>query len=181
MRQFSPRAQYGLSVAIGIGMAVCGCLLYGAIIAMSDGGDSNMGFAFLILLPGAMLASAIGAGRLLRRVASPSWGSMKSLLATPALYLFLLTLIIELSENQFMGGMWILTLAVFAIMWPVTYFSFRLGRDTRTPDPNAPPTCGTCGYNLTGNVSGICPECGTPIDGELERNSDGCGGLPGSD
>lgn len=21
--------------------------------------------------------------------------------------------------------------------------------------------CRTCGYNLTGNVSGICPECGT--------------------
>ncbi|MFI5378483.1 MAG: hypothetical protein ACHRHE_04240 [Tepidisphaerales bacterium] len=23
--------------------------------------------------------------------------------------------------------------------------------------------CEKCGYNLTGNVSGICPECGTPI------------------
>ena len=23
--------------------------------------------------------------------------------------------------------------------------------------------CVECGYNLTGNVSGICPECGTPI------------------
>lgn len=23
--------------------------------------------------------------------------------------------------------------------------------------------CGRCGYNLTGNVNGICPECGTPI------------------
>lgn len=25
------------------------------------------------------------------------------------------------------------------------------------------PLCKHCGYNLTGNVSGICPECGTPI------------------
>jgi hypothetical protein len=24
-------------------------------------------------------------------------------------------------------------------------------------------TCGVCGYNLTGNVSGTCPECGTPV------------------
>jgi len=24
--------------------------------------------------------------------------------------------------------------------------------------------CGTCGYDLTGNVSGVCPECGTPIE-----------------
>ncbi len=23
--------------------------------------------------------------------------------------------------------------------------------------------CVTCGYNLTGNVSGVCPECGEPI------------------
>ena len=27
-----------------------------------------------------------------------------------------------------------------------------------------PECCLTCGYNLTGNVSGVCPECGTPID-----------------
>lgn len=26
------------------------------------------------------------------------------------------------------------------------------------------PLCRHCQYNLTGNVSGICPECGTPID-----------------
>jgi hypothetical protein len=26
-----------------------------------------------------------------------------------------------------------------------------------------PQHCGRCGYDLTGNVSGICPECGTPI------------------
>ncbi len=25
------------------------------------------------------------------------------------------------------------------------------------------PHCSSCTYNLTGNLSGICPECGTPI------------------
>ena len=25
--------------------------------------------------------------------------------------------------------------------------------------------CPTCGYNLTGNVSGVCPECGTEVPG----------------
>jgi integrase/recombinase XerC len=29
--------------------------------------------------------------------------------------------------------------------------------------------CQTCGYNLTGNVSGVCPGCGTPIKREGER------------
>ena len=27
-------------------------------------------------------------------------------------------------------------------------------------------TCQNCGYNLTGNVSGVCPECGRPIEAE---------------
>lgn len=32
----------------------------------------------------------------------------------------------------------------------------------RRPRPDY-PACPTCSYNLTGNVSGLCPECGTPI------------------
>lgn len=27
--------------------------------------------------------------------------------------------------------------------------------------------CAQCGYNLTGNVSGLCPECGTSVEGPL--------------
>ena len=26
-----------------------------------------------------------------------------------------------------------------------------------------PNLCKTCGYDLTGNISGVCPECGTPL------------------
>ena len=29
------------------------------------------------------------------------------------------------------------------------------------------PICVPCGYNLTGNVSGVCPECGTKIEEAL--------------
>jgi hypothetical protein len=28
------------------------------------------------------------------------------------------------------------------------------------------PGCLVCGYNLTGNTSGVCPECGTPVPKE---------------
>ena len=28
----------------------------------------------------------------------------------------------------------------------------------------APDRCNSCGYNLTGNMSGMCPECGTRVD-----------------
>ncbi len=35
--------------------------------------------------------------------------------------------------------------------------------------PQNPPSglCRHCGYDLTGNTSGRCPECGTPIHGKL--------------
>ena len=36
----------------------------------------------------------------------------------------------------------------------------------------APRFCRRCGYNLTGNVSGRCPECGSPVtrmDSEVKR------------
>ena len=32
-----------------------------------------------------------------------------------------------------------------------------------------PGHCRKCGYDLTGNISGICPECGTPIPREGEK------------
>jgi len=36
--------------------------------------------------------------------------------------------------------------------------------------------CPTCGYNLTGNISGICPECGTPVPEELRETLTGDAG-----
>ena len=33
----------------------------------------------------------------------------------------------------------------------------------RLPKPVTHPECGKCGYNLTGNVSGTCPECGSSV------------------
>jgi hypothetical protein len=36
---------------------------------------------------------------------------------------------------------------------------------------NPIPNCPACGYNLTGNLSGICPECGTPVPPELRGSA----------
>ena len=44
-------------------------------------------------------------------------------------------------------------------------------RRDRTPGPGC---CHVCGYNLTGNVSGRCPECGAEI-GQSQRPSRGAG------
>ncbi len=32
-------------------------------------------------------------------------------------------------------------------------------------------SCGTCGYNLTGNVSGVCPECGGGVDTKTYKSA----------
>ena len=31
--------------------------------------------------------------------------------------------------------------------------------------------CARCGYNLTGNTSGVCPECGSPVAEKAEVNA----------
>jgi predicted RNA-binding Zn-ribbon protein involved in translation (DUF1610 family) len=36
----------------------------------------------------------------------------------------------------------------------------------------APHLCRKCGYNLTGNVSGICPECGAVVQRRLQSRSE---------
>ena len=46
----------------------------------------------------------------------------------------------------------------------------RLMRAARVRFLPSPGRCARCRYDLTGNVSGVCPECGTPIPEEERRN-----------
>ena len=57
---------------------------------------------------------------------------------------------------------WTLT-AILPALW-----LWRWNRHRRATDDGM-PHCAKCDYNLTGNVSGICPECGTPIPADLVR------------
>lgn len=41
-------------------------------------------------------------------------------------------------------------------------------REWRKPK-SRPGYCNTCGYNLTGNTSGVCPECGSTICGDVRH------------
>jgi hypothetical protein len=53
--------------------------------------------------------------------------------------------------------------AVFVIGCVIAVLELSGRRDALRARFTADPTCATCGYNLTGNLSGICPECGTPV------------------
>ncbi len=59
--------------------------------------------------------------------------------------------------------LWLL-FVLSAIPTSVDWLRCRVER-RRTP----PGHCESCKYDLTGNTSGICPECGTPIPDELRK------------
>jgi hypothetical protein len=62
-----------------------------------------------------------------------------------------------LSDSGLLLGLMLL-LSIVALVWS----------SIRRPAPAG--VCPCCQYNLTGNTSGICPECGTPIAlGKVER------------
>ena len=47
-------------------------------------------------------------------------------------------------------------------------------REYRMIKRRRPMHCSTCGYNLTGNASGTCPECGTTIQQRATGNTGKC-------
>lgn len=63
-----------------------------------------------------------------------------------------------------------LTAPFWMICWAFALPSIALYLAARRPLPGNCP----CGYNLFGNTSGVCPECGSPIKGTAmtQRNSD---------
>ena len=53
-----------------------------------------------------------------------------------------------------------------AIVWSIAAIlaGVAVGREVARDRTRIPPqSCRQCGYNLTGNTSGVCPECGTAI------------------
>jgi len=55
-------------------------------------------------------------------------------------------------------------------LWPATLTAILplvwLGRYLLLRRASRPGLCPTCSYDLTGNTSGVCPECGSPVAGE---------------
>ncbi len=60
-----------------------------------------------------------------------------------------------------MSHMGIILIVLGAIIGPIFGFLFIAMAENRKR--LSPCICQTCEYNLTGNVSGICPECGKPV------------------
>lgn len=68
-------------------------------------------------------------------------------------------LILAPLTNVFDASIWFI-IPILCIQVPVIVLFIGALYRKRT----APGHCQTCGYNLTGNVSGICSECGEPVN-----------------
>ena len=55
----------------------------------------------------------------------------------------------------------LLTAGIFALIFVWAFLALR--HATRRPSPQVSKPCAICRYDLTGNVSGVCPECGSRV------------------
>jgi hypothetical protein len=58
-------------------------------------------------------------------------------------------------------------------LWTAALAGFLLGACFVPKASRAIDGCTRCAYNLTGNVSGSCPECGTPVPASGESKAQG--------
>jgi hypothetical protein len=63
-----------------------------------------------------------------------------------------------------LADQWLIHVAILASVAVFLALLHTIGRrNSLRARFSATPRCGRCTYDLTGNTSGICPECGTPI------------------
>ena len=96
------------------------------------------------------------------------------LLASPATYLVALFwlafwVLDEWSTSRVLYGA-ILSGVLLFPSYLLVWFGFQQARRRRRVGQEH--LCEECDYNLRGNVSGRCPECGTSVEGKTEDNRD---------
>ncbi len=143
-----------------LGIAIC-ALSYGAQVAGAPGGlwgargngFLGIGFLFCARIVCWWLVGAKGAGLVGRRLLG--WIISGTLINAA----FDVALVLGLFSG------WLAPLITLGCMAVFIYALHAVGRrDSLKLRFSAEPHCRNCTYNLTGNISGICPECGTPID-----------------
>lgn len=123
-----------------------------------------MGMEILILIA---IVVACVAHRLERKVHLPRLVRPSSYVLTSLIAGFsssLVFVVLAGLAQGYISSFWPLMLVIGT--WWGTLIAILVGIFfQRAPKPQA-GHCATCDYNLTGNVSGVCPECGRRIAGE---------------
>lgn len=172
MRECSTPAvlwQHAQSVLLGVSGAIATALLQRVVGALMPRSWDHLGTEIMVLTLFALPALGFLLGVLapLRRRRSIV---LRSLLANPAMYycggmiaVFVLPLSIPAPTPDVLPSLVRLGLMVCAATWVATLAGTWIGRLRTLAEEEPPGVCGGCGYDLTGNVSGRCPECGHPV------------------
>ena len=73
---------------------------------------------------------------------------------------FLLPPVASMADDAWRAWLWG-TVAAIAVATGTLYVLYR--PNERRQERQAKGQCVRCGYDLTGNVSGVCPECGAGV------------------
>jgi hypothetical protein len=147
----------GCGITIGL-YAVC---VLGILdpIQKSSGrcAESLLGVALLIMAPATLIISSFAAGAIPKPV--PRLSVLGAFAFAPGLWLCLIMWLVQVqqgSSQDVMGpeAIWI------AVSWLSVWGGARIRARLHRPREGV---CPTCDYDLTGNVSGRCPECGKPV------------------
>ncbi len=109
-----------------------------------------------------------------------AWARMRVALIVTVTTFTVLALSLYFLASEFLPAWWpnnrygkllVYVVSVVTALVPYTWFLRRRYRFALRCELSnmGIPICIKCGYNLSGNASGICPECGTAIPDELKR------------
>lgn len=166
--------QYLVAFLIGVTATAATCVFFLVFVFLpfAGSGDRNMWIAVLAWIAFPAIAGH-ASGRALARRVDRSWTMCKVLLATPWTYLTLGTAVIALLDSNpsvFLETVvGVSLLALPSVVFTIIGFNSRSAMMSHTNNG----LCTECKYNLRGNESGRCPECGTPIP-EQQRDDLAC-------
>ncbi len=151
-----------ISAGIGIGFALLMVLAFGMELALLDNAFNaacaGMPFFFASLLVFPMIAGGLS-GYVVGRAVGASWSLPKAVVATPVSYGMLAVFLMRESLGDWGAPCFIVAIVGSSFLMTLLGV-YRGGRVWKV---NRVGVCRACGYALTGNVSGRCPECGTKI------------------
>jgi len=156
-------------IATGVGVAVAAGTALLMFTAVALLGPRPSGVVELAVLGACLIVTSGYSGILLRRYCGASWTWFTVLLASPGSYISALLMIVmfAVSSGGPLHGAWILLVLLMLGPALISVPAVVCGwRPWSAPDREAESRtfCAECGYNLTGNVSGVCPECGRQIE-----------------
>ncbi len=163
VRQFAIAATIGFGSAAVVFLAhtcsffLLGRVLQGTVLTLSSG----------CVLAVLCLVAAYSAGRALARKVDRRLSFLKIVLATPGFFgtiaLFVISLASRRIDDETLGAL-LAQCSLILLSAALTASGFYFSPHWRYV--KNPHICRACDYDLRGNVSGTCPECGTVICAE---------------